>query len=158
MEKPLDSSASFRPIFLTSWVSKIFERIILSRLLFFLESNFILSPQQTGFCLGRSILDQILFFSRSISNEFNKPRPGSRTILATSDFFRTFDFDWHPILFPKLISASLPPCFAHWTQVFLSDRCACVVFSKSQKSLLLGLSRRFAWIRSWLCTFLSLNQ
>ena len=37
--KPLDSPASFRPISLTSCVSKLFERIILSRLLFFLESN-----------------------------------------------------------------------------------------------------------------------
>ena len=44
MGKPLDSPAFFRPISLTSCVSKLFERIILSRLLFFLESNSILSP------------------------------------------------------------------------------------------------------------------
>ena len=44
MGKPLDSPASFQPISLTSSVSKLFERIILSRLLFFLESNSILSP------------------------------------------------------------------------------------------------------------------
>ena len=31
-------------------------------------------------------------------------------------------------LFHKLISAGLPPCFARWTQSFLSDRRACVVF------------------------------
>ena len=61
MGKPLDSPASFRPIFLTSCVSKLFERIILSRLLFFLESNSILSPRQAGFRPGRSTLDQILF-------------------------------------------------------------------------------------------------
>ena len=36
MGKPLDSTTSFRPISLTSCVSKLFERIILSRLLFFL--------------------------------------------------------------------------------------------------------------------------
>ena len=42
MGKPLDSPASFRPISLTSCVSKLFERIILSRLLFFLKSNSIL--------------------------------------------------------------------------------------------------------------------
>ena len=35
MGKPLNSPASFRPISLTSCVSKLFERIILSRLLFF---------------------------------------------------------------------------------------------------------------------------
>ena len=51
MGKPLDSPASFRPISLTSCVSKLFERIILSRLLFFLESNSILSPRQVGFPL-----------------------------------------------------------------------------------------------------------
>ena len=44
MGKCLNSPASFRPISLTSCVSKLFERIILSRLLFFLESNSILSP------------------------------------------------------------------------------------------------------------------
>ena len=55
--KPLDSPASFWPISLTSCVSKLFERIILSRLLFFLESNSILSPRQAGFRPGRSTLD-----------------------------------------------------------------------------------------------------
>ena len=44
MGKPLDSPASFRPISLTSCVSKLFERIILSRVHFFLESNSILPP------------------------------------------------------------------------------------------------------------------
>ena len=86
MGKPLDSPASFRPISLTSCVSKLFERIILSRLLFFLESNSILSPRQAGFRPGRSTLDEILYLSQSISDGFNKPKPGSRTILSTIDF------------------------------------------------------------------------
>ena len=53
---------------------------------------------------------------------FNKPRPGSRTILSTIDFSKAFDSVWHPALFHKLISAGLPPCFARWTESFLSDR------------------------------------
>ena len=126
--KPLDSPASFRPISLTSCVSKLFERIILSRLLFFLESNSILSPRQAGFRPGWSTLDQILFISQSISDGFNKPRPGSRTILFTIDFSKAFDSVWHPAPFHKLISAGIPPCFARWTQSFLSDRRACVIF------------------------------
>ena len=128
MGKPLDSPASFRPISLTSCVSKLFERIILSRLLFFLESNSILSPRQAGFRPGRSTLDQILYLSQSISDGFNKPRPGSRTILSTIDFSKAFDSVWHAALFHKLISAGLPPCFARWTQSFLSDRRASVVY------------------------------
>ena len=128
MGKPLDSFASFRPISLTFCVSKLFERIILSRLLFFLESNFILSPCQAGFRPGRSTLDQILYLSQSISDGFNKLRPGSPTILSTIDFSKAFDSVWHPALFHKLISSGLPPCFARWTQSFLSDRRACVVY------------------------------
>ena len=128
MGKPLDSPASFRPISSTSCVSKLFECIILSRLLFFLESNSILSPQQAGFRPGRSTLDHILLLSQSISDGFNKPRPGSRTILSTIDFSKAFDSVWHPARFYKLISAGLPPCFACWAQSFLSDRRACVVF------------------------------
>ena len=126
--KLLDSPASFRPISLTSCVSKLFERIILSRPLFVLKSNAILSPHQAGFGPGRSTLDQILYLSHSVSDGFNKPRPGSRTIFYTIDFSKAFDSVWHPALFHKLISAGLPSCFARWSPSFLSDRRACVVF------------------------------
>ena len=113
---------------LISCVSKLFERIILSHLLFFLESNSILSPHQAGFRPGRSTLDQILYLSQSISDGFSKPRPGSRTILSSIDFSKAFDCVWHSAIFHKLISAGLPPCFACWTQSFLSDRRACEVY------------------------------
>ena len=61
MGKPLDSPASFRPISLTSCISKLFERIIPSRLLFFLESNSILSPARPVYALDR--LHLIKFFT-----------------------------------------------------------------------------------------------
>ena len=128
MGKPLDSPASFQPISLTSCVLKLFEHILLSRLLFFLESNSILSSCQASFCPGRSTLDQILYLSQSISDGLNKPRLGSQTILSTIDFSKALDSVWHPALLHKLISAGLPPCFACWTPSFLSDRRACVVF------------------------------
>ena len=113
MVKPLDSPASFQPISLTSCVSKLFERIILSRLLFFLESNSILSPRQADFHFGRSALDQILYLSQSISDGFNKPSPGSQTILSTINFSQAFDsvrpfpqthFGWPPSLLCSLDS------------------------------------------------------
>ena len=128
MGKPFESPASFRPISLTPCVSKLFERIIFSRLLFFLESNFILSPRQAGFRPGRSTLDQILYLFQSILDGFNKFRPGSRTILSAICLSKAFDSIWHFALFHKLILAGLPPCFARWTQSFFSDRRACVVY------------------------------
>ena len=127
MGKSLDSPPSLPPLSLTFCVSKLFERIILSPLFFFLESSSILSPRQAGFRPGRSTLDQILYLSQSISDGFTKPRPGSWTILPTIDFSKAFDSIWHPTLFHKLISTGLPPCFARWTQSFLSARRFCVV-------------------------------
>ena len=94
MGKPLNSPASFRPISLTSC-------IFLSRLLFFLEFNSILSSRQVSFHPGWSTLDQILYLSQFISDGFNKLKPGSRTILSTIDFSKAFDFVWHPALYHK---------------------------------------------------------
>ena len=118
MGKPLDSPASLRPISLTSSVSKLFERIILSHLLFILESNSILFPRQAGFRPGRSTLDQILYLSQSIFDGFNKPRPGSWTILSTIDFSKAFDSVWHHALFHKLISAGLPSLLCPLDSIF----------------------------------------
>ena len=70
MGKPLDSPASFQPISLISCFSKLFEHIILFHLLFFLESKSILFHRQAGFRPIRSTLDQILFFSKFISDGF----------------------------------------------------------------------------------------
>ena len=105
------------------------------RLLFFLVSNSIFSPRQAGFRPGRSTLDQILYLSQSISNGFNKPRPGSRTILATIDFSKAFDSIWHPALFHKLISAGLLPCFARQNRSFISNWRACVVYQKHKSRI-----------------------
>ena len=135
MRKLLDSPASFRSISLTSCVSKLFERIILSRALFFLETNFILSLRQASFRPARSTLGQILFLSQSISDAFNKPKPGSRMILSPTDFCKAFDSVWYPALFHKLISAGLPPCFACWIQSFLSDRRLLAWFIKITKAV-----------------------
>ena len=67
------------------------------------------------------------------SDKFNKPRPRSRAILSTIDFSKAFDSVWHPALFQKLISAGLRPWFARWTQSFLSDKRACVLFQNHKK-------------------------
>ena len=70
MGKPLDSAASFRPIYLTSCVSELFERIILCRLLFFLKSNSVLSPRHAAFRPGRSTIFftslTLFFYSNSV--------------------------------------------------------------------------------------------
>ena len=80
--KPISSPFSFRTISLTSCVSKLFERLILSRLTFHLESNHLLSTCQAGFRHGRSSLDRILTLSQSIWDGFQKKS------LQTEPFWR----------------------------------------------------------------------
>ena len=104
--KPTSSPSFFRPIFLTSCISKLFERLILSRLTFHLESNHLLSTCRAGFRPGRSPLDQIL--SQSIWDGFQTKKPPDRTILASVDFSKAFDSVWHCALFHKLLSLKLP--------------------------------------------------
>ena len=118
--KPTSSPSFFRPISLTSCISKLFERLILSRLTFHLESNHLLSTCRAGFRPGRSPLDQIL--SQSIWDGFQRKQPPDRTILASVDFSKAFDSVWHCALFHKLLSLKLPPCFVLWMRSFLSDR------------------------------------
>ena len=131
--KPTFSPSSFRPISLTSCISKLFERLILSRLTFHLESNHLLSTCQAGFRPGRSSLDQILTLSQSIWDDgFQKKKPSDRTILASVDFSKAFDSTWHSALFHKLLSLKLPLCFVLWVSSFLSDRRAKVQIGGSR--------------------------
>ena len=130
MGKPLDSLASFQPISLTSCVLKLFERIELSRLLLFLESNSIFSPCLAGFRPGRYTLDQILYLSQSISDGFNKSYRalGRSGLLLISQKLSTLS-GILPFSVNSLV-AGLSPCFARWIQAFLSDKRACVVYQK----------------------------
>ena len=120
--KPTDAPSSFRPITLTCCISKLFERLVLARLSFLIESQDLLTPLQAGFRPGRSTTDQIVLLTQSISDGFHGSRPACRTVLATVDFSRAFDSVWHPALFHKLLASGLPPCFVRWTQSFLADR------------------------------------
>ena len=124
--KPSDSPSSYRPISLTSCTSKLFERMVLGRLTYFLEQQddnrtTNLSPVQAGFRPGRSTVDQVLL-SQSIADSFHKSKPGARTVLATVDFAKAFDSVWHSALLSKLLSLDLPLCFVEWIRSYLLDR------------------------------------
>ena len=120
LENPLPLRPFFAPFPSPPCISKFFERLILSRLTFHLESNHLLSTCQAGFRPGRSPLDQIL--SQSIWDGFQRKQLPDRTILASVDFSKAFDSVWHCALFHKLLLLKLPPCFVLWMRSFLSDR------------------------------------
>ena len=73
MGKPLDSPAFFRSISLTPCVSKLFERIILSRLLFFLESNSISLSARPVFAQDSLLLIKFFIFLSSFRTGLANP-------------------------------------------------------------------------------------
>ena len=121
--KTSDSSSSYRPISLISCTFKLFKRMVLRRLIYFLEQQGTLSPVRAGFRPGRSTVDQV-FLSQSIADSFHQSKPGARTVLATVDFAKAFDSVWHSALLSKLLSLDLPLCFVEWIRSYLSDRCS----------------------------------
>ena len=64
--------SNYRPIALTSCVCKTMERMINDRLVWFLESNDILTNIQCGFRQGRSTIDHLVRFETFIRNAFAK--------------------------------------------------------------------------------------
>ena len=68
--KDSDEATSYRPIALTSCVCKLMEKMINTRLVWFLERNTKISPFQFGFRKNRSTLDPLLQLSSQIQKGF----------------------------------------------------------------------------------------
>ncbi|MEI7973162.1 MAG: reverse transcriptase family protein [Bdellovibrio sp.] len=108
--------SSYRPISLTSHVSKVFERILLRHLSPFISK---LSSFQAGFFKGRSLLFQLLrvrnAMLQTLSSSSSKP-------FAFLDFAKAFDTVWTQGLLFKLHSFSIPTSLIKFLSAFLTDR------------------------------------
>ena len=115
---PTDIS-SYRPISLTSALSKVTEKIITNRLEWFLEKNQILSPHQTGFRKNRSTIDQVI----RLQDEINKYLQNKgHTLGLFLDFEKAFDLLWHSGLLYKLRKIGIQGRTFNWIKDFFSNR------------------------------------
>jgi ribonuclease HI len=112
---------NYRPISLTSCVGKVMERMIKSRLQWWLEHQHKLSPFQAGFRRNRDTTDQCLRLSQSISDAFHA-KPPRRTILTQFDYSRAFDTVWREQLLSKMITMGIPARFISYIKGWLVNR------------------------------------
>ena len=129
MGKHLDSPTSFQPTFLTPCVSKFFERIILSYLLFFLKPNSILSSCQAGCRLGglisiKCFIFYLLFSSHLFRMGSANPSRAFGRFLPLSAFLRLSTLFGIPLFFTNLFP--LASLFTLLVQSFFSDNLDCV--------------------------------
>ena len=72
--KDKTNPSSYHPISLLSCVGKLMQRVITRRLSWFLETNNVFSPSQTGYRQHRSTEDQFALLTQDIENSFQEKR------------------------------------------------------------------------------------
>ncbi|GFT65792.1 probable RNA-directed DNA polymerase from transposon X-element [Trichonephila clavipes] len=110
---------NYRPISLISCVAKLFEKILLSRIQAFSDSNQIIPDFQHGFRKKTSTCHQLLRTTNLIIDGFNTHRTTGGIFL---DVEKAFDRVLHNGLIFKLIQVNLPPYLIKIIYEYLSNR------------------------------------
>ena len=118
-QKTATSLIDYRPIAITSLISKTMETIITKQLLTFLETNNLLSDHQYGFRKARSTGD-LLACAVHVWSSALESSGESRVI--SLDISKAFDRVWHMGLLAKLPMFGLNQALINWNGSFLSDR------------------------------------
>ena len=112
-------SSNYRPISLTSIISKLLETIIRDIMVNFLEENKILKDSQHGFRCKRSCLTNLLDFFHDVFNQFDECRSVDVIYL---DFQKAFDKVPHKRLINKLKSHGICGSIQNWINDWLTSR------------------------------------
>lgn len=135
--KPLHKSgdkrelSNYRPISLLSNISKIFEKIIKSRITGFIKKNNMISEKQYGFMEGRSTQDAIAELTRKIYNALDARKPA---ICLFVDLAKAFDTVSHPDLLETLENFGFRGSAHRLMTSYLSGRKQCVTLDNEVSS------------------------
>ncbi|GFW26500.1 probable RNA-directed DNA polymerase from transposon X-element [Trichonephila clavipes] len=129
--KPLDDLNSYRPISLTSILSKVMERMITSRLDWYLETNNLLTSSQAGFRKCQSTNKQVVFLGQSIKDALDQ-RHSALALFV--DFEAAFDKVWRLKCIQKLQTLGVCNNMLMWIRNFISQRFSAVRFGNAISS------------------------
>ncbi|GFV28938.1 probable RNA-directed DNA polymerase from transposon BS [Trichonephila clavipes] len=129
--KPLDDLNSYRPISLTSILSKVMERMITSRLDWYLETNNLLTSSQADFRKCQSTNQQVVFLGQSIKDALDQ-RYSALALFV--DFEAAFDKVWRLKCIQKLQTLGVCNNMLMWIRNFISQRFSAVRFGNAISS------------------------
>ena len=110
---------SYRPIALTNALCKINERLIATRLNWFMEKNKLFNPNQSGFRKNRKCLDQIMRLQSNIEDSLNHKL---YTVGIFLDFSKAYDMLWSEGLIHKMIKLNIGGNMFQWIKNFVTHR------------------------------------
>ena len=117
-------ASNYRPIALTSQLIKVFEKVIRTKIVDFMEENDLFNQSQHGFRAGRSCLSQLLDHYDKILSLLEK---GLNVDSIYLDFAKAFDKVDHNIVLNKLSLLGVRGKLLQWIKSFLASRTQKVV-------------------------------
>ena len=114
-----ENVANFRPITLCSSISKLFETVINSSLVCFMQKHNLLSPDQHGFVRDRGLDSALGHFVSNIVNTIDSRKVALGLFV---DFTKAFDCINHRILLNKLERYGVRGVMLRWFESYLSGR------------------------------------
>lgn len=126
--KPGTEVSSYRPISLLSALSKLFERLLLTRINEHLEETHLIPNVQFGFRPGHSTSHQVKRIVRKIKTGLQQKNSSGIVLL---DLKSAFDSVWHDGIIHKMVQANFPTYLTKIIQRFLTNRSFRVKINKT---------------------------